>query len=546
MKTAYETVEKRLKHYSGGFAALLALILVVGNRLYVDNHLRGLFSSFGSLVKSGICFWGFATVLGAVLMLALHYLVKVENLPKTNTWSVFKKPGLVAIGFLVAWLPCYLAYYPGIFSYDMELQTGQALGYLTVSRFAPPLHTFFWRLCLAVGELTGIQALVCYSVMQMIMLAVAFSYAIHFMVKRDINNWIVLGTFLFFALNPVIAIFSFIPTKDAMLAIFLLLYVLELSNFLVDKSGFSKSIWRNVKLVLLAILCCLLRNNMVYGIVFAAVFMILFQRKLWKNVLLWCVCTVVGYGLINGPVYSAIGISEGSSGEMLSVPMQQLSYVVYCHEDKLTKEDKAAIGEYLPVEELAVRYNPRLADTVKGDFDIERFDENPSAFWEVWVTFLLRYPMEYIEAFLNLNLPYWYPDAMSTDAYSPKAYIETYIMDTSEFGYEVVRESKLPWLLEKYEKVARFEAFQTKPVIANVFSISTPIWILLLSGLVMLIKNRKDMLLPLLPAIGLWCTFLLGPVSNLRYMYPIMVLYPIYIAFMLQADRVRSEGGKKT
>ena len=539
MREAYDTVEKRIRLYGGVGGAVLSVVLIIGNRLYTEGNLRTLFST-GAFVKAGIGFWGFAAVLGAILMLVLHHLVKVENLPMTKVWKFFRKPGAVAICLFLAWLPCYLAYYPGIFSYDVELQTGQALGYLTVNRWHPPLHTYFWRLCLMIERGVGIHALVCYSITQMLMLASAFSYTIHFLVKRGVNNWIVLGSFLFFALNPVIAIFSFVHTKDAMLAVFLVLYTVGLADFLADRQSYRKSIWKHAKLIIPAIFCCLLRNNMVYGIVLATVLMVCFQKKLWKQVLLWCGCILLGYGLINGPLYNALGVTKGSSGEMMSVPMQQLSYVVYCHEAELSAEDKAAIGAYLPVEELAERYNPRLADTVKGDFNSARLDEDPVAFLKMWASFLVRYPLEYIEAFLNLNLPYWYPDACSLDAYSRKAYIETHVMDTTEFGYEVVRESKIPWLLEKYSKVATYEVFLTKPIIANVFAIGTPIWVLLFGVLVVFLKNRRDMLLPLLPAIGLWCTFLLGPVSNFRYMYPIIVLYPVYIALILQTDKVRS------
>ncbi len=543
LKAAFAIEDKRFREYCGGFGALLAVVLVVGHKLYVENSIRSLLT-VGGLAKGGISILGFAMVLGAILLLTMKQLEKVETLPLAKTRRLFRNPILLIVIMLAAWLPYYLAYYPGIFSYDVVMQTGQALGALEVTRFHPPLHTFFWKLCLTLEELVGIQALVIYSVVQMAALAGAFCCVICFLAKKGFHNGLILGSLLFFTLNPVIAIFSFVPTKDAALAIFLTLYIVELCYFLTDRQTYSKSIRKHVKLVVWAILCCLLRNNMVYAIVIAGIFMILFQKKLWKTVLLWCVSIVLGFGLINGPVYTALGVKEGSSAEMLSVPMQQLTCVVYYHEAELSEEDKAAIGQYLPVEELALRYNFRLADTVKGDFNSERFDESPLEFIKVWAKFLVRYPVEYVEAFLNLNLPYWYPDACSTDAISKKAYIETHIMDTSEYGYQVVRDSKLPWLLEKLEKVANYEAFRTKPVIANLFSISTPIWVLLVSGLVLLIKRRKDMLLPLFPALGLWLTFMLGPVSNFRYMYPIIVLYPLYAALILQTNKIAKEEGE--
>ena len=543
LKTAFAESDKHVKWYCGGFGVLLAVALVVGDKLYTEHSIRSLLSISG-LGKGFISILGFATVLGAILLLAFRQVQKVESLRLDRVWKLFRHPAIMLVLMFGAWLPYYLAYYPGIFSYDVVLQTGQALGVLEMSRFHPPLHTYFWKLCLQVEEWSGLQALVMYSLIQMLALAGAFSYVLYVLAKKGFYNGLLLGSLLFFALNPVIALFSFVPTKDAALAIFLILYIMELLLCLTDRRSFAQNPKGHIKLMVWGCLCCLLRNNMVYAIVLASIFMVLFQRKLWKTVLLWCAGIVLGFGLINGPIYTLLGVQKGSSAEMLSVPMQQLSCVVYYHGAELSAEDKAAIGQYLPVEELAVKYNYRFADHVKGDFNTARFDESPLEFVKLWWQFLVRYPVEYVEAFLNLNLPYWYPDACSTDAVSRVAYIETQIKDTSEYGYQVVRDSKLPWLLPKLEKIANYEAFRTKPVIANMFSISTPVWFLLMCGWTLLIKRRRDLLLPILPALGFWLTFLLGPVSNLRYMFPIIVLYPLYTVVVLQTKKFAKEEGE--
>lgn len=534
LKSASSRQNKRLQLHCVGFAMLLSLVLLLGNQLYETNSLQNLFSSPISLIKTAIYLWGFTTVLGSILTLVLEAVLKGEEKPPAESWKLFKHPLLLWTILFLAWIPCYLAYYPGIFSYDVEIQTQQALGLAAISRFHPPLHTLWWRFCLMLEQNLGISALVFYSLTQMAMLAGAFTYVLRFMVRQRFNNWMMLVTLGFFALNPVIAIFSFIPTKDAMLAVFFVLYAVEICNFLADKQGYSRNIWSNLRLILFGLLSCLLRNNVVYGIVLGTLFMVLANRKWWKTFCLWCVSIVVGFALINGPIYTALGVQQGSSGEMLSVPMQQITCVVARHSGELSDSDKNAINEYLPVEELASRYNPRLADAVKGSFHSEHFDENPGEFVKLWFSLFLRYPMDYVEAFLNLNLPYWYPDACSIDSYSRRVYIETHIMDTSKFGYEVVRDSKLPGLYEKYSKVADYQAFMTKPLVSNLFAIGTPIWVLLVSMLILKIKRRADNMLPLFPAIGLWMTFMLGPVSNFRYMYPIIVLYPLYLALALQ------------
>jgi hypothetical protein len=172
---------------------------------------------------------------------------------------------------------------------------------------------------------------------------------------------------------------------------------------------------------------------------------------------------------------------------------------------------------------------------VKNAFDSEYFKEDKASFFKLWFALLTRYPKEYITAFLDLNLPYWYIDASTLDLYSQRMYLETFIYSPQITHYDVVRESKIPWLYNKYEVFANFAVVQKIPGVSHAFSISLPIWVLLFTGIVLIVKNKKDYICVILPHVCYWLTFLLGPVSNLRYVFPIIALYPLYLAFMVNA-----------
>ncbi len=213
-------------------------------------------------------------------------------------------------------------------------------------------------------------------------------------------------------------------------------------------------------------------------------------------------------------------------------------YVVSKYEATLPQEDIAAIDIYLPVNQLADRYNPRFADSTKETFHTDAFDEDAFSFIKIWFKLFAQYPMEYVESFLNLNLPYWYADACSYDSYSERKYIETTTLtDFSLSGYEYKADSKIPKLYSIYQALTNFMTYKNIPIVSNLFSIGTPIWILLLGTFFLKIRKRTSLILPLLPAVFLWFTFLLGPVSNFRYMFPIFVLYPMYLAAILQPNR---------
>ena len=69
--------------------------------------------------------------------------------------------------------------------------------------------------------------------------------------------------------------------------------------------------------------------------------------------------------------------------EMLTVPIQQLARVYACSPSVMTQEEQETLLAFLP-EEALKRYTPKLSDSVKIDFNNERYKENPSLFWKLW------------------------------------------------------------------------------------------------------------------------------------------------------------------
>lgn len=519
------------------FSVLLSLSLITGKCVYNNATLSSLFSSAKGGIITLCCLYGFVSVFYATFILIANWLNKYAIEPTHKTFKILRFPFLYGILLFLCWLPCYLAYYPGIFAYDIELQTMEALGTVSYSRFHPPLHTFIWDICLSLEQASGLNGLVMYSVLQMSIWAFALSCVLHFMVRKKYNSWLIAGSFCFFAFNPVIALFSFIPVKDSMLTAFWALFTVELCSLPDTELNKKQRIASNIRLIIWGIVCCLLRNNVVYAFIPAFLIMLFIVRKNWKRIALCGGCILVGFLLINGPIYTAMGVEKGNSREMLSIPMQQIAYVTVTYSDSLSPDELDRINQYIPTEKIAETYNPRFADPVKGTFITENFDQNPADFFKLWGDLLVQYPEEYIVSFLNLNIPYWYPDANSVDAYAKRSYIETTVPTNPMTEYEVVRDSKIPALYEQYEKLASFERFKTLPIVSNIFSLSFPIWFLILGTLIQIIKKEKKTIVVFLPALLLWCTFMLGPVSNLRYILPIIATYPLYFTILLSKNK---------
>ena len=66
------------------------------------------------------------------------------------------------------------------------------------------------------------------------------------------------------------------------------------------------------------------------------------------------------------------------------------------------------------VENVWEDYNPILSDPVKFNFNNEYFSENKSEFISIWLKLFVKYPKDYIEAFISNSYGYYYPEVRNS------------------------------------------------------------------------------------------------------------------------------------
>ena len=549
-------IESRTKKYGFLYGFILSCVLSLGRVLYDTNRISNLFYPIQNFFFFIISVISFTMVLGSAIAIVFKYLSSEKYLINNHV-TVRKSDTLMSrlqhphIFFLIwlfiflSWIPAFLAYYPGIFSYDMLSQTQQALNLEPYTRFHPPLHTFIWALCLKLGSNTGIESISIYGLSQMLLLSLALTKMITLLIKKGMKKQLIILSLLFVSINPVIAIFSFIPTKDAYFAVLFTLTIISLFDiipWLGRNILISPRKW--IPFVLYSSFACLFRNNAVYIFILFLFIILFFFPKYPKRNFIIFVLPILVFIIINGPIYNHLKILPGNSREMLSVPMQQIADVVTYDSDSLSEEIKQEINIYLPYDKIAERYNPRFADPIKKKFNTEAYEQDPVRFYKLWFKLLFSHPGNYASAFLSLNLPYWYPDACSIDVFSERAYLETNIRKCDSYSFE--RQSKLPNLLSYYEKVASYDAFKNIPLVSNLFSISTPIWVLISCLFVILLKKEREGIIILAPQLLFWLTYLAGPVSNFRYIFPLFILYPISFALIFDPHSMLKKAENET
>ena len=345
---------------------------------------------------------------------------------------------------------------------------------------------------------------------------------------------------------PINALYSMSATKDVMFSGFLLLTILTLFDVVKDKEAFFSSPKKQAGLAILLLLVFAFRNNGLYAFAILLPFALFTFRQYFAKAALIMLVPIALHLVITGPLYSLAGIEKGSSGEMFSVPLQQISRVINTSSDSLSKEQLEWAEEIVPTWQ---RYLPRIADPSKVDFDQNAFFENLGDNIKSYFALGLSHPGEFMNQFLDLTYGSWYPGMTFRDpgAYHPYIlYDGTYdfveaepaiILYTVETGYNVdqdwiYRSSFFPNVDAQLADFFYQCKWQQVPVLSMLFSPGFMLWVLVICLAYLLYTKRIKFGIPLAFALMIWVTCLLGPLVQIRYLYILFLILPLELAYL--------------
>lgn len=518
------------------FSFIFSLVLLIGKQIYLYNSLKYILNNILIFIISIIGFFSFFT------RVINDFLIYIENINFSHNGDIEKKFTnkhillVIWIIIFISWIPTFLALYPGIFSYDSIANTEQALSgsFSYYSKFHPPLHTMIWAIFLNIGKFSRIEPLSLYSLTQMLFLSFALSKVIKLLIDKKINYKIIICSILFFCINPVISVFSLEMTKDVFFSVFFILSIVEIIYLISEPKKYLANNLNKSKCIIFISLLLLFRNNVIYAYVLSLPIIIFSVKKKYKKGIIVLILPIIVYFFINNCIYNYLGIKEGNSRESLSVPMQQIANVVA--NNKISDSYKRKIDLFLEYDQITNLYNPRFADPIKNCFKTEYYNNNKFKFYKLYLELFLKYPMDYIDSFLSLNLPYWYFDAKAVDDYSKRKYIALDYAATKE--YSPVMKSKIPILEKYYRKIVSYEFVKKIPVINLLFSLALPLILMICSTIDLnkKISNKKIAVISL-PFL-LWVTYIFGPVSNFRYIFPFVLMYPIFLCLIICPNEI--------
>lgn len=460
-------------------------------------------------------------------------------------WKALAVFGVSASILFLCLIPVWLAYYPIIMSYDFHRQVNEAYkGFIWFWPYQPIAHTWVIWVFLQLGiSLDNLEAgMAGMALFQMLLYSLVTAYACTLLYRILRKKWIVPTAILFFGMFPLCSVLVICTTKDILFSVLFLLFVLLMAERIFFCRGKS-ALAMDCLLLLEGCIMVQFRSNALYAIaVFGVLWVILAAKKDKLHALILCILLAAGGKGTAVMIKAALGTQlETPEVEMYSVPIQQFARVGFYHGDELDEDTRKMLASYVREEDWA-DYNPPLADSVKSSVGAITF----TAAWEGrmgdvftdWFHLGLRYPNEYLDAFLELTRGYWfwddrsYAECLGYGTEERMGVIYTYNSAAIENLREIEHISKFPWLEERLEEIVSANTFYQWPVVSTLFKSAFYFWGLWLVFVAFLfLRQKKQAIFCLLPLIYIG-TMLLGPTVQLRYVFPIMITLPVMAALL--------------
>lgn len=509
-------------------AIIFATFEVVGNSIDTYLDLSGILESRITIIKSTIKWFGYLIIIYAILTNLFIKLENTEFLKEKRKWFTDNKRTFFWIwGFIfLAWIPYFLNYYPGVITPDSMSQICQSLGIYNVTNHHPIFHTFFISIAMNLGKILENYnfGVAIYSIAQMAIASGIFSFAIYYMSKRGVDYRFRILTLLFYAFYPVNALYSITMWKDIPFAVTMLIFTIMMTEIAINKEHFMKSKIKNALLVISMLLVILFRNNGLYVILLTIPCLFIFAMKYYKKLIVISGVVLATYMIWKGPVFSLLNIQPGSSREALSIPLQQFARVTKNHSETLTEDEKWRIYKYLPTEDLAEVYTPKISDPVKNNFSNEGFAEDKIGLVKLYVKLALKYPRATIESFLCNNFGYWYPEAIHW-------VVGREVLETTNEKEQVLDLKNTPIIeLEGLEAFDSLLDRRDLPLNSMLYSIGFSFWIVLIMLMYAIYKKKYNLIIMYIPIAVLWLTTNASPVfGEYRYIYSMFTCLPLLI-----------------
>lgn len=517
--------DKRLLVISLILGVTLSILQVTGKCIDVYGSLQGnlmnLFNIFSLLL--------YTTIFSVIIYFGYKLLDKLNK----NTKKVIKVKKYM---FFIIWaiificfLPYLLNFSPAVITPDSADQIYQASGETSMNNHHPILHTLVIGVFLKIGSMLGNLTIgvMMFSIFQMLCLSATFAFIVYYMLKKEVNIFIVIVSLLYFMFYPVHSVYSITIWKDIPFAIFMALFVIVINELIEGKAQKleGKKYW--CIFLITSLLVMLFRNNGVYVYILTMPFLVLTVKKYRKKLLLVFGTTLIVYFIIKTSLFAIFDVSKGNTKEALSIPLQQIARIYTYNKENISEEDIEKINKFFPVDNLQELYYPKISDNVKNVFSEEMFQNNKLEFILLWVKLCYNNFGIAVDAFLNNCYGYWYPMAKHWITMTGIDAGSYNINELGIYSNQIIDNKVLNYL-------ANLPNHKEHKIVSIIFSIGLAVWLIMcMIGYLIYKKDCKKILI-FIPIFVLWLTTIASPVfCEFRYVYSIFVCLPLLVGLSI-------------
>lgn len=425
----FENKVEPKKNTSYGLAGFFSACLLLGRSYYETASSEYCFGSVVNGLKSLVAFAGFAYLIYVGMAVIYNFVKNTKFVDAEGTKLHFFSKRSFSKAFLILTIvygAVVLVSYPGTLCWDTLGQIEQVTKGTGYTTHHPLLHT------LIVGGLSqfGYTAfgsydigLFLYMLLQVVMMAAAMAATISVLAKRGIKKEWLWGLLLLYCVAPIYTNIVSVAIKDVPYNAFVVGYVICFS-LLLEKPERIKNVKFLLAFVAVQMGAVLFRNNGLVMVLLsgAVAFAWLFKKYNWKERVVSLIAlfgaSIATAKLITFILMQLTSATEGSRGEMMSIPFQQTARYLQLYRTEISEEEKAAIETVLgPVDEVARVYDPKISDPVKMLHDKEATTEAWINYLIAWAKGFFRHPVVYVEAFFTHIYGWFSPNVSNAIRY---------------------------------------------------------------------------------------------------------------------------------
>ncbi len=465
------------------------------------------------------------TPLSCRFLIYVHSNIHISFVRNENGRTEIKTVLCIAVILFAYQLPFFLAFYPGICTYDLPTQVEQ---YNTGEFYAnhPLVHTLYVGI---IKDIVGDpnQGYAVSNLIQMAVLDVIIAYMIAWVHDRINRKWVRNLLVIAYAVNPIVIFMSMSATKDTFFTAFFVWTTILIMK-IVDNNN-TKILF--IVLTLSTVLMLLFRNNAIYAIIPAIIIILLLikgHRRMFLSMMLCAVVSLMLFQGVNRLLVRVLDANPTSIKEMMSIPAQSDGRIYLLSNDE---DDKNIVLEYISK---PAKYERYISDPMKSRLPFDVLDSKCKHFLLDSAILALKNPICFIDSTLLLTQGYW--DILD----SPYQY-ERYFLAPYAYKADAVLDSKNVWLKDICQKyLYNTSVFKNTPVII-LLNNAIYIWIIiycLARGIYE--KDTGKAVITVLPLCYLM-TLLLGPAAITRYAFPFILLAPVSLIYVLSERGLTKE-----